>query len=154
MLTSATRGDNLDKILSMLVAALPEGPRYYDDDQVTDFSLREVAAELIREAALAELHEEVPHGVAVEVEDYLEPEAQGRATRISASVYVERESHKGIMIGRGGEMLKRIGTRARKEIEAQLDGPVYLELHVKVRENWRQKESEVRRLGYGPREEM
>jgi GTPase len=153
MLTSATRGDNLETIVPMLVAVLPEGPALYDDDQVTDFNLRDIAAELIREAALEELREEVPHGVAVEIDDFEEPEAEGRVTRISATVYVERETHKGIVIGKGGEMLKQIGTQARKQIEAQVEGPVFLELHVKVRENWRQKDHEVRRLGYGATEE-
>ena len=151
MLVSATRGDNLDKITPLLVTALPEGPQYYDEEQITDFQIRDLAAELIREAALAELRDEVPHGIAVEIEEFKEP--PGKAAHVSALIYVERESHKGIVIGKKGDMLKKIGTQARKEIEQQLDGKVFLELHVKVRADWREKEQEVKRLGYGPREE-
>jgi GTP-binding protein Era len=147
MLTSATRGDNLDKLQALIVAALPEGPQYYDPEQITDAQIRDLAAELIREAALAELRDEVPHGIAVEIEEFKEP--HGKAARVSAVIYVERESHKGIVIGKMGEMLKQIGTQARKEIEAQLDGKVFLELHVKVNPDWRSKESEVKHLGYG-----
>ncbi|HKZ69929.1 MAG TPA: GTPase Era, partial [Anaerolineales bacterium] len=126
MLVSATRGDNLDKITPLLVAALPEGPQYYDEEQITDFQIRDLAAELIREAALAELRDEVPHGIAVEIEEFKEP--PGKAAHVSALIYVERESHKGIVIGKKGDMLKKIGTQARKEIEQQLDGKVFLEL--------------------------
>lgn len=151
MLTSATRGDNLDKIAPMLAACLPEGPQYYDEKQITDFNLREIAAELIREAALEELRDEVPHGIAVEIEEFKEPE--GKAAHVSAVIYVERESHKGIVIGKKGDMLKKIGTQARKQIELQLDGPVFLELHVKVKADWRSSDREVRNLGYGMREE-
>jgi GTP-binding protein Era len=149
MLVSATRGDNLEKIAPMLVARLPEGPKYYDEDDITDVQLRDLAAELIREAALGELSDEVPHGVAVEIEEFKEP--KGKAARVSAVIYVERENHKGIVIGKKGATLKRIGEQARKEIEAQLDGKVFLELHVKVREDWRQDERAVKRLGYDDR---
>lgn len=147
MLTSATRGDNIDKVLPMLIARLPAGPQYYEPEDITDFNLRDLATELIREAALAVLRDEVPHGIAVEIEEFAEP--PGRAARISATIYVERESHKGIVIGKKGEMLKIIATNARKEIEIQLDGPVFLEVHVKVRANWRESERDVRNLGYG-----
>jgi GTP-binding protein Era len=146
MLTSAARGDNLEKITPMLVAHLPEGPLYYDEDDITDSQLRDLAAELIREAALNLLRDEVPHGVAVEIEDFKEP--PGKTAHVSAVLYVERESHKGIIIGRKGAMLKQIGERARKEIEAQLDGQIFLQLHVKVREGWRGDERAVKRLGY------
>ncbi len=151
MLTSALRRDNLDKILAMLVAALPEGPQYYDEEQVTDSQLRDLAAELIREAALNALRDEVPHGIAVEIEEFKEPE--GKAAHISAVIYVERESHKGIVIGKKGDMLKAIGTQARKEIEAQLEGPVFLQLHVIVKADWRSNDREVRGLGYGPHDD-
>jgi GTP-binding protein Era len=151
MLTSATRGDNLDKLQAMLIEALPEGPQYYDPEQITDFQLRDIAAELIREAALEALRDEVPHGIAVEIEEFKEP--QGKAAHIGAIIYVERDSHKGILIGKGGEMLKAIGTRARKEIEKQLDGPVFLELFVKVKADWRNSERDVRGLGYGLQDE-
>jgi GTP-binding protein Era len=146
MLTSAARGDNLEKIVPLLVAHLPEGPLYYAEDDITDTQLRDLAAELIREAALNLLRDEVPHGVAVEIEEFKEP--PGKAAHISAVIYVERDSHKGIVIGKKGAMLKQIGERARKEIEAQLDGPIFLQLHVKVREGWRGDERAVKRFGY------
>jgi GTP-binding protein Era len=147
MLISATRGDNVgDKLLPMIIARLPEGPKYYDDDQITDFDLRQLAAELIRESALELLREEVPHGIFVEIEEFKEP--PNKAARISAVIYVERENHKGIVIGKGGEMLKRIGTHARKEIEAQVENKVFLELHVKVRDDWRSDGNQVKRFGY------
>ena len=147
MLISATRGDNVgDKLLPMIIARLPEGPKYYDDDQITDFDLRQLAAELIRESALELLREEVPHGIFVEIEEFKEP--PNKAARISAVIYVERENHKGIVIGKGGEMLKRIGTHASKEIEAQVENKVFLELHVKVRDDWRSDGNQVKRFGY------
>lgn len=147
MLTIATKGNNLDKVLAFLIQHLPEGPQYYDPEDITDFNLREISAELIREAALAELRDEVPHGIAVEIEEFKEP--QGKAAHVSATIYVERETHKGIVIGKKGDMLKKIATNARKEIEIQLDGPVFLEVHVKVRPNWRESDRDVRSLGYG-----
>jgi len=151
MLVSATRGDNLEKIVPLLIACLPGGPQYYDEDDITDFNLRDLSAELIREAALDELRDEVPHGIAVEIEEFKEP--PGKAAHVSALILVERESHKAIVIGKRGEMLKRIGTRARKEIESQLGGPVFLQLHVKVSADWRESEREVKRLGYGVKDE-
>ncbi len=146
MLISATRGDNRDKLLDLLIAHLPEGPRYYPPDQVTDQNIRDIAAELIREQALALLREEVPHSVAVQVEEF--KERKPRLTYISATLYVEKESQKAILIGAGGATLRAIGAAARREIEALLDSRVYLELWVKVRKNWRKNESELRRLGY------
>ncbi|MEK7439763.1 MAG: GTPase Era, partial [Chloroflexota bacterium] len=147
MLISAMRGDNVnDKLLPMIVARLPEGPKYYDDDQITDFDLRQLAAELIRESALELLREEVPHGIFVEIDEF--NETPNKATHIAAVIYVERENHKGIVIGKGGEMLKRIGTNSRKEIEAQVENKVFLELHVKVRDDWRSDGNQVKRFGY------
>ncbi len=146
MLISATRGDNLPQLLDLITRALPEGPALYDEDEITQTNLRDLAAEMIREAALNSLEEEVPHGLAVEVEEF-----QERLTGpnyIAATVYVERESHKPIVIGRGGQMLKQIGSQARQEIEKLLERPIYLELHVKVRKDWRKDEREVRRMGY------
>lgn len=146
MLVSATRGDNLDKIVPMLIDHLPPGPQYYSEDEVTDLNLRDLAAELIREAALHALREEVPHGIAVEIEEFIEDE--GQMPHISAMIYVERDGHKGIVIGKGGETLKRIGQRARQEIEAQLQTQVFLELRVKVLPAWRQSDRDIKRLGY------
>jgi GTP-binding protein Era len=146
MLVSATRGDNLGELLQLLVSGLPPGPALYPEDEITQTHLRDLAGEFVREAALNLLEEEVPHGVAVEVEAF--DERPGGGARIAANLIVERESHKGIVIGRGGAMLRQIGTAARQEIEALLGGKVYLELHVKVRPDWRKNPADVRRLGY------
>ncbi len=150
MLVSAVRGDNLDELLNRLVLKLPEGPELFPEDEVTQTHLRDLAGEFIREAALNLLEEEVPHGIAVEVESFQE-RGEGNAF-IAATLFVERESHKGIVIGKNGGMLKQIGTNARKEIEGLLGGKVFLEVHVKVRANWRKNEAEVQRMGYRPRE--
>ena len=146
MLVSATRGDNLDQLLEMIVRALPEGPPLYPEDEVTQTHVRDLAAEFVREAALNALEQEVPHGIAVEIEEFQE-RAQG-ITYIAATVFVERESHKGIVIGKGGGMLKQIGMSAREEIQKLLGQKTYLELRVKVRPDWRRDEAQVRRLGY------
>lgn len=146
MLVSATRGDNLDQLREMIVAALPEGPPLYAEDELTQTHVRDIAAELIREAALHTLEQEVPYGIAVEIETF--DESRPDLVRISARIIVERESHKPIVIGRGGAKLKEIGTRARLEIERLLGQKVFLELHVKVRKDWRANEREVKRLGY------
>jgi GTP-binding protein Era len=150
MLSSATRGDNLDQLLELIIKVLPEGPALYAEDELTQTNLRDLAAELVREAALNILEEEVPHGLAIEIEDF--QERLTGPTYISAVVYVERESHKPIVIGRGAQMLKQIGSQARLEIEKLLEKPVYLELRVKVRKDWRKDEREVRRLGYTTKE--
>ncbi len=145
-LLSAVRGDGREELLDRIVALLPPGPRYYPPDQVTDQQERFIAAELIREQALHYLHQEVPHGVAVVVEEFKERSAE--LTYISATIYVERESHKKIILGREGSMLKRIGQAARQEIERLLGTRVYLELWVKVRRRWRRDEQALRQLGY------
>jgi GTP-binding protein Era len=146
MMTIATQGVNLDELLALIVGALPEGPRYYPGDQVTDQTEREIAAELIREQVLRHTYEEVPHAVAVAVEAFEERESG--AVYVAAKVFVERESHKGILIGRRGQMLRQIGVAARQEIERMTGGPVYLDLWVKVRKGWRRDEQALRRLGY------
>jgi GTP-binding protein Era len=146
LLVSATRGDNLDELLNLIGQTLPESPALYPEDEVTQTHLRDLAAEFIREAALNALEQEVPHGIAVEVDEFQE-RAQG-PTYISANIFIEREAHKKIVIGKDGRMLKQIGTAARGEIEKLLEQKVYLELHVKVNPNWRKDEGEVRRLGY------
>ncbi|MBL7063290.1 MAG: GTPase Era [Anaerolineae bacterium] len=145
MMTIATRGVNLDKLLGLIVAALPEGPRYYPGDQVTDQTEREIAAELIREQVLRHTRQEVPHAVAVVVEEFKERESG--AVYVAANVFVERDSQKGIIIGRKGRMLHQVGTAARQEIERMTGGRVYLDLWVKVRKGWRRDERELRRLG-------
>jgi GTP-binding protein Era len=151
MMISATRGDNRDKLLDMVVARLPKGPRYYPPDQLTDQNMRFIAAELIREQVLRFLHQEVPHSVAVVVEEW--KQRREDLTYIGANIFVEKDSQKGILIGQGGRMLKRIGRAAREEIARLVGNRVYLELWVKVREKWRKDEDELRRLGYAlPRE--
>jgi GTP-binding protein Era len=146
MLVSATRGDNLDKLLDMVIARLPEGPRYYPSDQVTDQHERFMVAELIREQVLLQTSQEVPHGVAVMVEEF--KERRPGLVYIGATIHVERETHKGIIIGSKGERLKQIGQRARGDIEDLLGQKVYLELWVRVRKNWREDERQLRDLGY------
>lgn len=146
MMTIATEAVNLDKLLDMVIAHLPEGPRYYPGDMITDQTEREIAAELIREQVLRFTHEEVPHSVAVVVEEYKERETGG--VYIAATIYVEKESQKGILIGAKGQMLRRIGTAAREEIERMVGGRVYLDLWVKVSKNWRRDMQRVWRMGY------
>jgi GTP-binding protein Era len=146
MLISATRGDNLDRLVDLVTAKLPEGPALYPEDEVTDTQVRDLAAELVREAALNHLRQEVPHGVAVQIEEY--DESDPALVRIDATLYVEREAHKGIVIGTGGATLKAIGAAARREIEALVEAQVFLHLQVKVREGWRKNERQVRNLGY------
>lgn len=146
ILCSATRGDHLEELLARLIAALPPGPRLYPEDEITDQQERFIAAELVREQALLHLHDEVPHAVAVLVNEFKERTEQ--LTYISAVIYVERESQKGILLGQGGQMLKRIGQGARQEIEKMLGKQVFLDLWVKVRPKWRSKDEELRRLGY------
>ena len=145
-LCSAIRGDHLDELLSRLIAALPLGPQLYPEDEITDQQERFIAAELVREQALLNLRDEVPHAVAVLVNEF--KDRSERMTYISAVIYVERETHKGILLGKDGQMLKRIGQGARREIEEMLDRQVYLDLWVKVRPKWRTNEEELRRLGY------
>jgi len=149
MMTIATQGVNLDKLLDIIIAALPEGPRYYPGDQVTDQTEREIAAELIREQVLRYTRQEVPHAVAVVVEEFKERESG--AVYVAANIFVEKDSQKGIIIGRGGRMLRQIGSAARQEIERMTGGQVYLDLWVKVRKGWRRDERALRRLGYDVR---
>jgi GTP-binding protein Era len=146
MLTIATEGYNLDLVWSAIVDRLPEGPALYPDDQVSDQTDRMMVAELVRESALRYLREEVPHGVEVVIEDW--EERQSGTLFIAAKVFVERESHKSIVIGSQGAMLKQIGSTARREIERALDRSVYLELFVAVRPGWRKSSSDLKRLGF------
>jgi GTP-binding protein Era len=131
---SASKGVGLEDLLGAVTKALPEGPKYFPEDQVTDQPERFVVAEFIREAVLMETHEEVPYSTSVLIENY---EELPKLTRIQAAIYCERTGQKAIIIGKQGQMLKAIGTRARKEIEKLLGTKVYLELFVKVKANWR-----------------
>jgi GTPase len=143
---SATRRDGLADLLTALESRLPIRPAEYPEDQVTDLYEREIAVELIREAALIYLQQEVPHALAVRLDEFTERE-NGNAY-IAATLFVERDSQKGIVIGEGAMMLKRIGSAARKEIEAMSGRKVYLELRVKVEKDWRDDENALRRFGY------
>jgi GTP-binding protein Era len=143
---SATEGENRDKLLDMVTAHLPIGPRYYPEEQVTDQTERAIAAELIREQVLLHTHQEVPHSVDVVIDEF-KPRSE-KLTYIHATVIVERSTQRGILLGRGGRMIKAISQAAREQIERLVETKVYLELWVKVRPKWRQDESELRRLGY------
>lgn len=142
---SAAKKRNLDVLLTCLYDYLPEGPLYYPEDEYTDQSERFIIAEYIREKALFLTREEIPHSMAVEIEEF---EARSQKTFIRAVIYTERDSQKGIIIGKSGSMLKKIGELARKDIEELLDRPVYLELWVKVKKDWRNSEVQLKNLGY------
>jgi GTP-binding protein Era len=144
--TSATRGTNLDLLLDHILEHLPEGPRYYPGDQITDQTEHQIAAELIREALFRHMRQEVPHALAVLVEDY-HPQENG-VFHVAARIWVERESQKPIIIGRGGQRLKQIGIEARRELERFIGGQVFLELWVKVQPKWRDRLSRLRELGF------
>ena len=144
LLISATRGDNCKELLLKVIAHMPAGEPFYPEEQVTDIFERDISADLIREACLNYLRFEVPHGIVVRVDEYTERDGQG--VYIEATIFVERESHKGIVIGQNGQMLKKIGTAARKEIEAMNGKKVFLQLRVKVRKNWRDDEKMVRQM--------
>jgi GTP-binding protein Era len=146
ILISATEGRNRDQLLDQILRHLPLGPQFYPPDQITDQSLRFMAGELIREQVLNYLHQEVPHWVAVVVEEF--QERREDMTYIEATVYVAKESQKGIVIGERGKMLKSIGQAARKEIEELVGSRVYLELWVKVRKRWLHDKGALRYLGY------
>lgn len=143
---SAQVGTGIDELLAQLRQQLPLGPRYYPNDQVTDMQTRFIVAELVREKALNLLEQEVPHGIAVEVDEFTE--RSDEMTYISAVIYVERQSQKAIVLGEGGRMIKAIGKAARPDIEELVGTRVYLELWVKVWEKWRKRAGMLRQLGY------
>lgn len=143
---SAIRGHGRDELLKSLSAKMPEREAEFDEEQVTDFYERDIASDLIREACLHHLREEIPHGVNIRIDEFTERGERG--AYIAATVFVERESHKGIVIGEGGAMLKKIGSTARTEIEAMSGRKVFLELRVKVEKDWRDDENVLRRFGY------
>ncbi|MBI5877151.1 MAG: GTPase Era [Chloroflexi bacterium] len=147
MLVSAIRGDNLSKVLSMIIERLPLGPPMYPTDLVTDQTDRLIVSELVREQALRFLEQEVPHALEVVVEEWAD--RPNGMLYVEAHLLVEKESQKGIVIGAHAAMLKKIGQSARQQIEQMLERKVFLELRVKVREHWREDESELRRMGYG-----
>jgi GTP-binding protein Era len=144
--TIATRGEGAPDLMQRLIDRLPAGPRYYPADQLSDTAVRDIVAEMIREKVLLNLEQEVPHGVATQVEEF--KARSDNMTYIAATIYVERDTHKGILIGKNGQMLKLISQQAREEIEKFVGTRVYLELWVKVLKNWRRDENALRRLGY------
>jgi GTPase len=147
MRISATRGENTDKLLDMVVERLPIGPAMFPEEDLSDQPMQMLASELIREQVLRNTRQEIPHVVAVSLDDW--EDRSSTLTYIGASIWVEKASQKGILIGERGAMLKKIGQTARKEVEAWLGHQVYLELTVKVREKWRRDERLLRELGYG-----
>ena len=144
---SAKQGFNMDLLEQKLVSFLPEGPKYYPDDMVTDQPERAILAEIIREKALQLLQQEVPHGIGVEMEKIQEREDKG-LVEVYASILCEKSSHKGIVIGKGGQMLKSIGSMARKDMESLLGEKVFLKLFVKVKNDWRNDSNTLKSLGY------
>lgn len=144
---SAINDSNVDSYIETIKEMLDEGPAYYDTDMITDKSERFIVSEIIREKALNNLSEEVPHGIAVRIDDFKKRENK-KLIDINATIIVERNSHKEIVIGKAGSMVKKIGTEARKEIETFLSSKVNLKLWVKVEKDWRKKEKLVDRFGY------
>lgn len=142
---SAVNGTNVDQLVGKLEDMMEEGPMFFPEDMVTDHPYRFIVSEIIREKTLKYLNEEVPHGIAVEIESYEETE---KLTRIGAVIYCEKKSHKGIIIGKQGKKLKGIGKSAREEIEALVGTRVFLELWVKVKENWRDNDIAISNFGY------
>jgi GTP-binding protein Era len=142
---SAVSGEGLDILVDVLCAHLPDSPQLYPDGMITDEPEQVLIAELIREAALEGVHDELPHSIAVLVEEMI---VEGRLTKIYADVYVERPSQKAIVIGAGGSRLKQVGTTARHAIEELIDGKVYLDLHVRVAKDWQRDPKQLRKLGF------
>ena len=147
----ALRGVNMERVIQAIFKYLPYGPKYYDDDTVTDQPQRQIAAELIREKALRCLEEEIPHGIAVSIEKMQERRG-GEIMDIEATIICERDSHKGIIIGKGGAMLRKIGSQARHEIEKMLEMKVNLQLWVKVKKDWRDSDYMIKNFGYDKKE--
>ena len=146
---SALKGDNTEELISCIMKYLPYGPAFYDEDTVTDQPERQIVAELIREKALRCLEDEIPHGIAVSIESM---KYKKRIVEIEATVICEKDSHKGIVIGKGGSMLKKIGSRAREDIENMLEKKVNLQLWVKVKKDWRDSDFLLKNFGYRPDE--
>lgn len=146
--TSATRGTNLDRLLDVIIKYLPEGPKYYEEGMVTDQPIDQFVSEIIREKIMLLTRDEVPHATAVQVIDIKPGDKNPDMLVIDADIIVERDSQKAIIIGKGGQRLKKIGQLAREELEKLLGKRIYLRLWVKVRENWRSRPEQLRGLGY------
>ena len=146
---SALKAENTEELIKCIMKYLPYGPAFYDEDTVTDQPMRQIVAELIREKALRLLEEEIPHGVAVSIESM---KFRKNIVDIEATIVCERDSHKGIIIGKGGSMLKRIGSMARPEIEDMLEKQVNLQLWVKVKKDWRDSDFLLKNFGYNEKD--
>lgn len=144
---SALEGTNTDELLEVIKKYLPEGPQYFPSDMITDQPERQIAAEIIREKALRLLQEEIPHGIAVEIME-MKKRPEGNMVDVRATIYCEKDSHKGIIIGKHGAMLKKIGTNAREDIQKLLGSPIYLDLWVKVKKDWRDNDFLLKNFGY------
>jgi len=144
--TSAVKGTNVDTLLNLIVDRLPLGPPFYPKEMVSEHPERFFVAEIIREKVFQQYHEEIPYSVQVNIVEY--EERTNEKDFIDAEIVVNRKSHKGILIGKGGRALKRLGTAARKDIEPFVQSDVYLQLHVKVRKDWRDQESYLKSYGY------
>jgi GTP-binding protein Era len=142
---SAKTGKNCENLLKNLFRSLPKGPQYFPDDEVTDQTMRVIASEIIREKLLHNTTEELPHSIAVQINLFKNEED---ITKIEATIFIERDSQKGMIIGKNGAMLKKIGSLARKDLEEMIEQKVYLGLSVKVKKNWRKNPSALKKLGY------
>jgi len=147
---SALEGTNTDELLKVIRKYLPEGPQYFPSDMITDQPERQITSEIIREKALRLLQEEIPHGIAVEISE-MKKRPEGNLVDVRATIYCEKDSHKGIIIGKHGAMLKKIGTNAREDIQKLLGSPIYLELWVKVKKDWRDSDFLLKNFGYDSR---
>ena len=147
----ALRGVNMEKVISTIFRFLPYGPKFYDDETITDQPQRQIVAEMIREKALRSLDEEIPHGIAVAI-DRMKERPDGSVIDIDATIICEKDSHKGIIIGKGGSMLRRIGSQARMEIEKMMEMKVNLQLWVKVKKDWRDSDFMIKNFGYDKKE--
>ncbi|MBC8504213.1 MAG: GTPase Era [Anaerolineales bacterium] len=143
---SAIHADKLDDLKQSLISNIPEGPPFFPVDQITNLYEREIAADLIRAVCLVQLRDEIPHSIAVRMDEYTERGDHGAYIR--TTLFVERDSQKGIVVGQGGKMIKRIGAHARSQIEAMSSRKVYLDLRVKVRKNWRNNEQALKQFGF------
>jgi GTP-binding protein Era len=147
---SAKMGENTDQLMEVIKKYLPEGPQYFPEDMVTDQPERQIAAEIIREKALQLLQEEIPHGIAVEI-SAMKKRKDKDLVDVEATIYCEKDSHKGIIIGKQGSMLKKIGTRARGDISAILGSPINLQIWIKVKKDWRDSDFLLKNFGYDQR---
>lgn len=147
---SAMKGSNTDALMDVIKKYLPEGPQYFPEDMVTDQPERQIASEIVREKALYLLQDEIPHGIAVEIMSMKKREGQNMVD-VEATIYCEKDSHKGIVIGKQGAMLKKIGSLARRDMERLLGSPIYLELWVKVKKDWRDSDFLLKNFGYDRR---